>query len=956
MSTYEDRCLHKMSDGKKCFMRKKEGKCYSLTISGTNLEAITDKRVWGMCKELEIVILYMNKLSTLPIEELLQFKETITLICIQNNCFREIPENFYDFTKLEHLNIHGNFLEVVPEDFKNFTLLTRLYLGDNDLISLPNVIFGNFRKLKKASFKINSLTRLPVSFSSLHMLVNLDISDNKIIKFPKPLLVLKNLKVLNVERNKIQKLTDHKDELYQPTFDFFKQLSHLQIKGNPIEQHELLQGTTKDQHHRNELILKRLQDDIIFDQLSQIERSKSLRVNVLGESGAGKTSVVEALTLGKHVIPTTQKDHRHTVGIDRCYFPVKIGEKTILLHIWDHAGDNEYAMMNDLFISNRSLVWLVVNLDKYCLKENKYDQDRGVFHEAIGHWLYQVMSHNLKPIVWIICTHMDKSNACGKLKKKHMKYWALDLCNSFKHSLSERKKEYIEELKKCGPNEDLEKKRDHIQSLLDENVPQFLWKHMKIIKLTNTYSFEGLSKLQKKLKSFDCDSKSDSPFSYLTTPLPIEWEKAMDGLQRYAEEEVNHLTISNAIPTITKEEIKKKLQGMQLEIDLDQFLNYLHDIGEIYLLPPPEKDTEGKSLIVLNIQWMINLLKEVYRHDFKENLDKLSSQPCFKHIKDLKQKKSDSVKMRNENGLILDSILKPLWLHSGNLKEEIFDRIIKLFTDFNLTVSLKIHDEDCHFFPQLVQSNFSKENYDIGGRRHITLQYIFKFFFPQFFEQRLALKLLHITVPDTTKIYNDGFTTELKGTKGRIRLHITRLCYDSESPYSNVMELFVSSPNNNPSKSQDLWSVLSNVLQTIHDLLSSYWKFHGDTEFYVLCPNCVHKREEKPNFLRLMQFNELQCCEEYKSIELCCQKCNQSTLIDNLLPPPPDDQNSNRLNDASGIKGTESDEFIKILSRWKVKPMGAPLALSNSEMSSYVASQDPWVDPIQEQVLRDHIM
>lgn len=142
-----------------------------------------------MCRELEIVILYMNKLKTLP-EQVQRFKDTITLVCLQNNCFRDIS-CLYDFLELEHLNLHGNYLSSIPMEFENFTSLMRLYLGDNDLVTLPD-IFGSFPNLKKASFKMNSLTRLPPSFSKLSELKNLDISENAMIIFPEPLLQLKS--------------------------------------------------------------------------------------------------------------------------------------------------------------------------------------------------------------------------------------------------------------------------------------------------------------------------------------------------------------------------------------------------------------------------------------------------------------------------------------------------------------------------------------------------------------------------------------------------------------------------------------------------------------------------------------------------------------------------------------------------------------------------------------------
>lgn len=339
LSTYEERLIPIASGNYSYFVRrnKTDNKIFSLTISGTELKSISEDNLeWIKCRNLTTVILYMNKLLKLP-AQLEQFSETITLVCIQNNQFQEIPSILYKFTNLEHLNLHGNYIASVPRSFKRFTNLARVYLGDNDLISLPD-IFGEFPNLKEASFTANYLTRLPRSFSKLHKLENLDISNNALVKFPKHLLKLKNLNFLNIERNRIQRFTppvEEDAELYKDTYNFFKQLVHIQFRANPIHEHELLKNQKG--------ITGLLKQEGVFKELSETAPTRSLRVIVLGESGAGKTSVVEAITLKKNVIPTTEQDHRHTVGVHRYYLPVQIRGKTVLLHVWDHAGDNEYA-------------------------------------------------------------------------------------------------------------------------------------------------------------------------------------------------------------------------------------------------------------------------------------------------------------------------------------------------------------------------------------------------------------------------------------------------------------------------------------------------------------------------------------------------------------------------------------------------------------------------------------
>ena len=820
LATYE-KCLHQMSDNYYCFMRKKNGKCYSITISGTAMEDIADDSIWEQCHDLEIVILYMNRLSKLP-EKLWKFKNTITLVCIQNNKFSDIS-SLYEFCKLEHLNMHGNYLSTVPKELEKFTQLTRLYLGDNDLICLPE-IFSSFPNLKKASFQNNSLTRLPTTFANLHKLENLDISDNAMIKFPQPLLKLQSLKFLNIERNRFQKFIPgsmHRarggDELYKCTLNFFKQLTHLQFKGNPIQQHKCF-----EEIEESDVIKFRetLTTDEVFNKVNEIKPSRSLRINVLGQSGAGKTSLVHAFIFGKYVIDTTQKEHRHTVGIDRYYKPVKIGGKTILLNIWDHAGDNEYAMMNDIFISDKSLIWLVVNLKNYC--PDVEGADEAIFHEYIGHWLLQVMSHNLNPVVWIICTHTDASSGSNK-KIKHIEDRIKRQCNSFRRSVSKASDILPDDLKA------------KVQKLSD--VPDFLLKHKKIIKLTNTYGLEGLHQLCMHLESLP--EEYMEAFPDLTIPLPTTWEDEMDRLQKLAEEAVS---TSPVIP----------VTGIEKMFDAECFLDYQHSVGEIYLM---------KSNVILNINWMINLLKQVYHHEFDSSI-----QGCHDVDDEIIE---EAPKKRKDCGLISEALLKYLWKCTD---ENLFRNIIEQFESFNLTYTFKDFErnETFYFFPYLIQAKLEAQE-EPKNPKGITLQFIFTYFFPQFFMQRLALEFLHDRQNRNTLIRSDGFKTELHYGDMDLLITHTKVSMNSERMKIRILP----GCTNSDIGAATLWSVVPDVLQCIHKVLSSYWKFHGDTKVRVLChwPHCT-------NYLPLIQ-------PTFKpgNKMLECKECKKTSHIDYMVPP-----------------------------------------------------------------------
>ena len=799
-----------------CFMRFKEnGKCYSLTISGTELRKICDETIWEKC-QLEKLNLMMNKLEKLP-RQLLKFKDSITLVCIQNNRFKEIPEILYEFKKMEHLNMHGNLLPSIPERFKEFIHLSRIHLGDNDLDHLPDV-FENLKQLKEANFQNNNLTRLPKSFSQLCELESLDISHNAFIKFPESILPLKKLKILNVEWNRLHKISPSRDvkyDVYQATFEFIGHLSDLQLKGNPLR----LQSHEGIKEKSDKEILKVLQNAKNFKYLSEIKPTRSLRVNVLGESGAGKTSVVQAFAHDKYVIPTTKKDHKHTVGIERYIVPVEMEGKIIQLHIWDHAGDDEYAMMNDLFISERSLVWIVVNMRVYSPKD---------YHHFIGKWLYQVMTHNTKPVVWIICTHKDECNkdSCSK-NIEGIREFTKGLCKSFRSSLEKK----IEQAKSEGF------KLKELDELQKKNVPNFLEKNMEVILLSNSYDFYGHEKLNELLRSLP--SKFDGVFENLKADLPVEWENKIDEL-------FQPLASSSSLPSnviMSDADINRFLSSNKDENN--RILKYCHEVGEIYI----DKKNETERLIILDIKWLINYLKKVYHHKFEKFIKKLNiSDDC----------QNEAIRNRKNHGVIPKNILMQLW-NCDN--EDLFESIIGLFSKFDLTYCHEEGKDKAYFFPYLIMSDKSvleKPDDFSNYRTMIKMKLDFLYILPKFFLQRLALKLSHDPQCTELIIKSDHFLYKMDHS----RFYIT------SSGTKNVIEsvLCISAVSN----VVQLWEVLSSILKQIRSLLKD-WHFLGRIMISVTCPKCIIEKEAEvnsPMHIELIQARTVQCCKCRASVPL----------------------------------------------------------------------------------------
>lgn len=872
-----------------CFTRSSaEGYYHSLAISGTEISTLNSDdiqnqmtSIWQKCKNLKIVIFLMNKLIELPKELMAsQFMESITLICIQHNCFKRIPPKLHEFKQMEHLNMHGNELSYIPEEIKSLTKLTRLYLGDNNLHCLPDV-FDHFPHLKKASFKQNSLVHLPPSFSTLHQLENLDISDNALLNIPVALLELESLKVLNVERNRIQKISPSNEEdcdIYSSTCSLLRQIEIFLIKGNPLWDHTCrimqVKETLTDQD-----ILEGLRKKEIFDRITKLCLSRSLRVNVLGESGAGKTSVVEAFSLGKYVIPTSVYPHRHTVGIERHYMPVEVNGRIIELHIWDHAGDNEYAMMNDLFISNRNLVWLVVNLFTY-------EKDIESYNKNVRKWLFQVMLHNTEPVIWIVGTHADHiDNAREKMDDIKLK--------------TEELKKFISRLKYEEYNEEEGSK-----------FSSYLFDHLKYFALSNTHEFSGYENIKDSLQNLE------SEFPKLTDNLPHQWKEAMHIISLHTEK-FNSLKTSKT-PTITIKELRS-LDGLR-DLSKPSFcdlITYLHEIGEIYLLHPPSHITNDQNflasdnIIVLNPDWIIDLFKVLYRHDFKEYVTSI--------IPGIENKVYER---RERFGLIPKDLLKDLWSCDNDV---LFGKIIDIFAKYNLTYCDDSETAE-YLFPYLNSKDYMMKHPRTPRisspkariKFTIRLKIETSFFFPKFILQRLAVKLFHDK--HWIDMLTDGFRARYKTDGGLVLVR-----FANEPSQTEVMKVSASSYDTKCSTDY-LWMSIFNSLKLSQDLFK-YWVF-GKITYGTLCPNCL----EKDNYLPIMHFNDSLYHELRRQELLKCKFCQKKVSINVMVPPQ---SYMKDLNETISTVNNDSDLHELWLSdNWELSPITEETEFDNESTAS----------------------
>ncbi len=121
-----------------------------------------------------------------------------------------------------------------------------------------------------------------------------------------------------------------------------------------------------------------------------VERNSSkdniIKVVLLGESGVGKTSIIQRFILDKfesYAIPT--------YGASSCLKSYKIDEEEIIFDIWDTAGQERYRGLARQFYNNAQIGILVYDIT-----------DPNSFKELKSYWYKEIVDNSKKDISILI--------------------------------------------------------------------------------------------------------------------------------------------------------------------------------------------------------------------------------------------------------------------------------------------------------------------------------------------------------------------------------------------------------------------------------------------------------------------------------------------------------------------------------------------------------------------------
>ena len=486
-----------------------------------------------------LVDLMHNKLTTIP-DEVSHHKDSIVNVGLSFNHFKSIPLVLFDFKWLIHLNVVQNQLSCIPKEIGNFCNLKVLLLDNNRIRMLPDEL-GKLKNLKILGLGWNILTSLPKTMKNLCSLHRLELHHNQIKVFPSVLCSSDlQLDTLTMNNNRIQVVPESAKNL-------ISSLTHFTIHSNPIQIKDSLTFS-----NTNALFIETI--------MSPDNKSKprgTLRVLIVGRSGSGKTSLTKAVVNSDYITPIDKEEIDHTVGIDLHSHRFSLGDNIYEISLWDFAGEKCYAMMNQMFLTRGSLVWLVFNMHKYTIGNKE------CFENNIGTWLRGVVARIKNPVVWIIGTHADECGSmAGKVKANVKKYLRL----------------------------------------IFKDIPD-----IPVLVVSNAHDLGGHDELHEKIMELPTHQAFSASFG----ELKPHWSTSEEYLLNLASQKMN----KPEPPLISKAEAFEclKTQGLiKDEKDFKKFIKKLHKGGEIFIF---------KESVCLDVVWLISLLREIFRIDLSDQLE-----------------------------------------------------------------------------------------------------------------------------------------------------------------------------------------------------------------------------------------------------------------------------------------------------------------------------------------------
>lgn len=976
-------------------LTKENGK---VTLDLTGYDPITPKDfpgIWSI-HGINDLRLFSNYVQEIPNEFCgLQQLRTLFMSCSPikpDNGLLRLPELFGNFSQLEELHLLGNHFEAFPLPICRLCKVEKLYMDNCTLTKIPQEI-QNLSSLVVVDFSYNSLgntgsfpdeffnlpnlkdlylidcqlMELPPAVGNLKSLEGLRLGKNNLSKLPEELYNLTNLRKLSAERNQISELSPRLGQLCNLKLllimentlvtlpDEIKNLEsckHINVFDNkltciprsiiemPVLDSLIVDGNSNLRRPPID-VCKRGLSSIrgYFESLEAVDtqavHSQRLKVMLLGEAGAGKSSLAYALVNATALTFPDGQAHS-TVGVDfYTWRPVPNG---IEFHIADFAGQRRYQLTHPFFLSSEALHILVVDLFNY-------DSTKSCFCRTIGDWLDLVTSRVLKPRVMIVPTHLDEFETSDECLVKSR---CDDIINRVMHyckgqsalidrEILEKKKKGLKNAVQGGSDPEWKKNNPPVISSGLSKGPDQLSdneSYIAMVPVSSIGELTGMKELQDEIIRVANDSQL---FPSVGRDLPEDWitlEKALKNLR--VKNQVRCMSF-NEFESFTKEHTSLSPLGTR------SALSYLDSIGELryYKSIPSDYD------VFIDLKWLAKLVKCLFRHDLEATLK--FDEVYFKYNVIGGNFENLKTKLLKE-ALLSESLLRCLW-HEMNLDDDMFPQMVELLHHLGLACPMPPDGSDersllvpwfLREFPEAVDAmpDTLPEDQD-----EIHLLFMMAYLPPGLFN-RLRVRCCsphcdHYNWKDHVILLMNE--------------HRVLIWNDKHPPGTESNSPAIHIRGRTPKGCREiLWEVLLHLVQETEALLAEWQRLN--VKRFSLCPPCTQKRKPSPCLFPCNWMSTNSASKGLLSLQTKICKGGSMFLRGekfdiNLIYPPPDVVK--RVLDAPSHcepvsedvpQALIADVSLQITRQWTI--VASYLGIPNDQVDALDADNDSVADKI----------
>ncbi|XP_019614152.1 PREDICTED: malignant fibrous histiocytoma-amplified sequence 1 homolog [Branchiostoma belcheri] len=553
-----------------------------LKLEGTDMTTVPPV----VCKltQLEWLDLSGNQLQTLPVEigQLTNVKH----LYLSNCKLHTLPPEVWRLTQLEWLDLSGNQLQTLPAEIGQLTNVKHLNLSNCKLHTLPPEVW-RLTQLERLDLSGNQLQTLPAEVGRLTQLEWLDLSCNQLQTLPAEIGQLTNVKRLD--------LFDCQLRTLPPEVGRLTQLERLYLYGNQL---------TKPPAEVCDQGIAAIRQ--YFDELERSKEAVSahLKVVVLGETMAGKTSLVRTLNSGKSTL-TEEEDRTHCVEITQL-----APDNNITFKVYDFGGNKVYHLTHQFFLTPDAFYLLLVNIGEYTCSEQSYQKH-------VGFWLDTLNARVPGAVVSIV---WSKKDLCRKHQERR------DKTTHIQTKISQQKDMWEKQTRKDAGQRDLREKDPSKQTL---RIVGDVLELRVSVKPKSRFLVSKSPRSLKKIKRFLREKANDDElFPRLIRTLPRTWVEFEQLIKHQASTETPEQADETgaSVETSPPEESQKpkqhwltmtdckrigQLAGLSAE-SLEPVLSYLQQVGTIlrYTDIP-----ELKDLVFHDPPALIELFKDLFHHD-----------------------------------------------------------------------------------------------------------------------------------------------------------------------------------------------------------------------------------------------------------------------------------------------------------------------------------------------------